>query len=255
MGIPTIPVSHNMLFVLDPRFGDFNRDIVSDIFRSVDTRFAEVLGTSQSSSTIMSVILYASDGIPMCSSTSENIHHIYLCCKGGDYSILMFQFAHEYCHHLIGGELKGGIEGLKWFEETVCEVASMYHLRRMISDWKRSNDAEKLHAVPEIQKYLEHLEKPSYSASSDILRHLKMEGWIEWYISCYKQRSRPSSNAVAVKMLPIFEANPHLWRIILHFGDMRRWKTLDELFQHLRKADSSYEAPLVELQVLLRSLY
>ena len=47
-----------------------------------------------------------------------------------------YQFAHEFCHVLCG--FKPGYEGNKWFEETLCETASLYVMRGMSRTWKTS---------------------------------------------------------------------------------------------------------------------
>ena len=45
-----------------------------------------------------------------------------------------FQFAHELCH-IICGYKKGDRSNL-WFEETLCETASLFVLRKMTKEWK-----------------------------------------------------------------------------------------------------------------------
>ena len=47
-----------------------------------------------------------------------------------------YQFGHEFCHILCG--FKPGYEGNKWFEETLCETASLYVMRGMSRKWKTS---------------------------------------------------------------------------------------------------------------------
>ncbi len=42
-----------------------------------------------------------------------------------------YQFSHEICHVLCGYE--NDHQGNLWFEETLCETASLYCLRRMSS--------------------------------------------------------------------------------------------------------------------------
>jgi hypothetical protein len=47
-----------------------------------------------------------------------------------------FQFAHEFCHILCRYEETE--KANKWFEESVCEAASLFALRRMAEVWKNS---------------------------------------------------------------------------------------------------------------------
>ena len=48
-----------------------------------------------------------------------------------------FQFAHEL-GHIICGYKKGDRSNL-WFEETICETASLFVLRRMTKEWKKNH--------------------------------------------------------------------------------------------------------------------
>jgi hypothetical protein len=45
-----------------------------------------------------------------------------------------YQFAHEFCHVLCGYD--EDYAGNKWFEETLCETASLYAMRAMAKSWK-----------------------------------------------------------------------------------------------------------------------
>ncbi|WP_425613416.1 hypothetical protein NA78x_003248 [Anatilimnocola sp. NA78] len=45
-----------------------------------------------------------------------------------------YQFGHEFCHVLCG--FREGYRSNRWFEETLCETASLYTLRGMTRDWK-----------------------------------------------------------------------------------------------------------------------
>ena len=57
---------------------------------------------------------------------------------------------------------------------------------------------------------------------------------------------------LSVTILPFFEENNHLWKIILHFGDMRKWDYLEDLFDHLlHTSDDSYSVSLRKLYNLL----
>jgi hypothetical protein len=45
-----------------------------------------------------------------------------------------YQFAHEFCHVLCG--FRDADRGNKWFEEVLCETASLYAMRAMSRAWK-----------------------------------------------------------------------------------------------------------------------
>ena len=66
----------------------------------------------------------------MCSNIG-NDRIIYLHTRGDFWCQWIYQFAHEYCHHIINGTMTGELSGLMWFEESVCELASMYNLNSL----------------------------------------------------------------------------------------------------------------------------
>jgi hypothetical protein len=45
-----------------------------------------------------------------------------------------YQFAHEFCHILCG--YREGGKCNKWFEETLCETASLFTMRAMVKAWE-----------------------------------------------------------------------------------------------------------------------
>lgn len=45
-----------------------------------------------------------------------------------------YQFTHEFCHVLCG--FKPGDSSNQWFEETLCELASLYAIRGMARSWR-----------------------------------------------------------------------------------------------------------------------
>ena len=45
-----------------------------------------------------------------------------------------YQFAHEFCHVVCGYDKD--FQGNKWFEETLCETASIFVIRAMAESWK-----------------------------------------------------------------------------------------------------------------------
>lgn len=239
-------ISPNMEFYEDPRFGAFDRATVFALLCYVDLELSQALGKPEFS-TCTCHILYHPDN-PMCSPFGKEEHLIYLSPQdyyGGQW---LYQFAHEYCHHLINGELTGEIVGLTWFEETICSLSSLYVLHKASSQkWIQANS----HLHRDILGRLEYLQQdmnipgdtplPIFLQSKDNL--LKEE---RYHRDLYK--------AIAAKMFPLFRKNPNLWKIILHFGNMKERDSLTDLFQDLSKfVDSSYSDSFQKLQNLLIS--
>ena len=79
------------------------------------------------------LVKYMKDG-PMCSN--RGIYRvIFLSATEAYWCQYMYQFAHEFCHHLINGPMDGNYVSSFWFEESVCEMASEYFLMKIAKEW------------------------------------------------------------------------------------------------------------------------
>lgn len=240
-----------MKFEIDSSFGDFDKEVVFDMFCFVDKSFSMALEITPFTSTSCIISYNHFGDYPMCCK-EENFHHIYLCCRENYWCQWMLQFSHEYCHHLIGGLLSGNILGLIWFEECVCELSSMYHLYNL-SLYYDTNYQENLRRYSSsVRNYLDN----RMTVDSEIALEANHPGFIQKWENLLQEPKyhREHYRAIASQMLPLFLENPHLWKIILHFGDMRRWDSLENLFLHLRcNATPDYSDSLEKLHLLLLS--
>jgi len=123
-----------------------------------------------------------------------------------------YQFAHEFCHVLANYTHKTP-RANKWFEESLCETASIYTLRRMAIAWEKTPPrAEWSEYYKDIQLYADDLQKASdklpegktlavwYKANSAALRRAP---WL-----------RDKNRIVANSLLELFEADPSGWAAI-----------------------------------------
>ena len=181
----------------------------------------------------------------MCSKVGEE-HIIFLSVKDNFWCQWVYQFAHEYCHHLIDGSLTGEWSDLLWFEETICELSSLYNLNKM-AGFCATNGLQWY--SPSVQAYLDNLlAKNKNTYNLDVA-----EGWYLEKSEMLKNEKykRDLYNAIAVLMYPLFVENPYLWKLILNIGDIRLWGSLSELFSYLEtNADESYKESLIRLEQL-----
>lgn len=63
-------------------------------------------------------------------------HAIFLNCEIFSWSQAAFQFAHELCHYCIPDDVPGN---LRWLEESICQTASVFFLRRLTQFWKATS--------------------------------------------------------------------------------------------------------------------
>ncbi len=124
-----------------------------------------------------------------------------------------YQFAHELCHVLCRYE--NDYAGNLWFEETICEVASLFCLRRMSVEWRRNAPYQNWKSfAPSLRDYTDAIEQersdyleiariglPAYYHRH--ARHLTANG-----------TDRPKNGAMALILLAAFERQPHHWNAI-----------------------------------------
>lgn len=236
-------ISPNIHITKDPNFGVYNELIVHRLLQQVQIDFAYWIGNNVFQTS--NCYLFYKDKCPTIYDMGEVGHRICLHVKNDDWWRWTYQFAHEYCHHLINGPMQGCIMGLLWFEETICDLASIYHLNRLIAlcDALQIDNQYKTFVISCYNANLGTLQKNSQEYLKSVAAQLAEPVY-----------HREIYSNLSATMLPLFLDNPHLWKIILHFGDMRQWNSLEDLFQHLeRNATVDYVYSLKKLRLLLFS--
>lgn len=235
----------NILLSENEAFGKPSYDIVRLFLYMVDMNMMAALELP-AFSTQRCQVVYMEDG-PMCSKVGDD-HIIFLSVKDNHWCQWVYQFSHEYCHHLINGTLSGEWSDLMWFEETICELSSLYNLNRMIGFCMANNMQGYASSVDDYLNKLLTKNRSTYCLSAD-------GGWYKQYEDSLKvqQYQRNLYNSIAAIMYPLFMENPGLWKIILDIGDIRSWASLDDLFSHLEaNADERYFGSLRQLKLMFR---
>ena len=138
---------------------------------------------------------------------------VFLAARDDYWCQFAYQFSHELCHVLSDYErLREGRNG--WFHEAICELASVFTLRRMAERWLtcppfsgRSDYAGSLASYAEDLLSQEDRRLPTGVTLSKWL--LSEEG------SLREDRYLRDKNAVvAYSLLPIFESEPAGWNAI-----------------------------------------
>lgn len=125
-----------------------------------------------------------------------------------------YQFSHELCHILC--QYDRDPHGQKWFEESLCELASIDTLRRMGKSWKSSDLPQHLKDfAPHLTTYAADLVKKGTLDDGETLSR--------WYQVHQKEllesaTNRPLNTVVAVQLLPLFEEKPLRWRAVRYLN-------------------------------------
>lgn len=145
----------------------------------------------------------------------------------GEYQVLLsskdrywaqysYQFSHEYCHirtNYIGGNAK-----TKWFEETICELASLFTLRRMSEVWKTSPPYENWRDYS--SALYNYAEERIISEDRNLPEGIEFLDWFKANMGALERDEymREANAIIAIKLLPIFEVNTKLWLAVTYLN-------------------------------------
>lgn len=255
-----IGISPNLFIINNPKFGNYDASVIKDILCFVDLNMSKALGLKPFSSKCC--LIDHTEGVndPETRDWGE-YHLILLNTQNNCWCQWLYQFAHEYCHHLINGPMVLSFEGQIWFEEMICEVSSLYNLISLAQKWAKSScpDIEHNYAS-NLRTYVENeISKP---LKTQLNGQHPQDREQDLYIYDHKKHQMTYNRELytylgASSFLPQVIQNPQLWRIILHIGNSREYHSIDELFTHLRVyADPSYSRELeIFRSHLLRMLH
>lgn len=257
MDFRAIPISDNILFIDDPFWGNYDPNIVKDIVRFIDTDFSKNLNIKPFSTTKCYIFPNINGKAP-CIQNMGTHHSIQLVAQGTKWELWIYQFAHEYCHHLINGKMIKEETGLWWFEETLCELASMYQLNQMALYWENQEDPIRHNYAQKLKEMLDSLHRGE--RCRNIIRGLPEIGFPNWFVIWDEAIHRLGTedgrwmyNRIADALYPIFIESPILWHIILHLGDSRQWPSLRAFFDDLpSKLPTQALTPLNQMRNLFQ---
>lgn len=234
-------VSPNIFLTENAAFGNSNYAVIKAFLYMVDANMMAAL-ERPCFSTKKCLVTYRED-FPLCAKAGDG-HIIFLSAKDNYWCMWVYQFAHEYCHHLINGKLSGDWSSTLWFEETLCELSSLYNLHEMVGFCEKLGHS---YYSPSVQDYLNNL----LTKNNNVYKLCVDGGWFQDFKELLSNEpyKRDLYNAIAVLMFPLFIENPTLWKIILNIGDIRSWNSIEELFVHLQlNAEASYTESLKRIQ-------
>ena len=126
-----------------------------------------------------------------------------------------YQFAHEFCHILANYDEYERRN--KWFEESVCEMASLFVLRRMSETWKvRPPYPNWRDYAPRLSEYADQRIRTARLPPGETLAQ-----WYRENERLLQQDSclRDKNTVVAAALLSRFERQPESWEAITWLND------------------------------------
>lgn len=143
-----------------------------------------------------------------------------------------YQFSHEFCHVLAGhsNDWRKKWRSLDtphlWFEECLCEVASLFTLRSMGQSWGIDPP------YPNWKSYAPSLKKYAQERINDPENMLPAgDSFYAWFKKHenelrHKWKQRDKNTIVAKQLLPLFEAYPEAWESVTYINLVSRDQNL-----------------------------
>lgn len=161
---------------------------------------------------------------------------------GSYWAQFAFQFAHEFCHALAGHSndwKKAWIRGPKanqWFEESLCETASLFALRTMSKRWQTAPP------YPNWRNFAPHLSEYADSRIASA-RTSFPEPFLTWFGKEHSSLrgdagQREKNLNIATGLLPLFVAEPSGWEAVTfcNLGPRVADKSLDAYFKDWKQS-------------------
>lgn len=196
--------------------GGWGNSDVRDIHRVLDSVVAVLLPQSQHQRRIAVRVVHRF-GNPMVAYErgAEGEYIVYLTARNDRWYQFAYEFSHEFCHILSNFDRKGRggeiVRDSQWFEEAICETASLFTLRQLATTWDAAPpDARWAGYGHHFQEYLDRfLAEPHRQPSHD-------QTLAEWFRNNAeglhdKPYQRAKNELVAKALLPLFERNPGNW--------------------------------------------
>jgi len=149
---------------------------------------------------------------------------IYLSSYDRLWSKYSYQFAHELCHHVIDSDFYTTNDKFGWFEETLCELASIFCLDKMSQTWLTNppypNWKDYSTALTDCVREI--IEKPENKISKSF------KNWLSENLDAlFKDRyKREENRIIALQLFPLFKNRPEFWTTIQY---LKFIKVIDEM--------------------------
>jgi len=139
----------------------------------------------------------------------NKFNFIYLSTSDRLWSQYSYQFAHELCHHVVDSDFYTKNDKFGWFEEALCELASIFCVDKMSRTWQTNPPYTnwKGYSSSLAQCVTDIIEKPENKISKPF------KYWLTENLDLlYKDRyKRKENRIVALRLFPIFKNRPEFW--------------------------------------------
>jgi len=148
-------------------------------------------------------------------------YRVKLHASDANWHLYTYEFAHEFCHILSNYEENVG-PGVsrynQWFEETLCEAASLYALKNLAVTWQNSPPAPGLSGKGnKLNRFFDLLIAEGHR---QLPKNAPLTIWLARNEKQLRRDpyQRKSNELVATLLLPLFERNPDSWSALSYLN-------------------------------------
>ena len=200
--------------VIDCDWGGALLSNIEVLLTDVASHFTGLFREPPEGNILVGATFHPDDGpITLYRSSMEDPFTILLSARGRHWSQFAYQFSHELCHVLSDYERLRDSHN-NWFHEALCELASIFTIRRMVETWpvhppysNWAGYAQSLSSYAEGYLAREERRLPAGVTLSQWL--LSEEEGLREHCG-----QRDKNAVVAYSLLPIFESEPAVWNVI-----------------------------------------
>jgi hypothetical protein len=199
-------------------WGDASRQNIEAVLQSA----GQEIWRYCSNTTLPAIRVYSTDQDPIMNFTLGDGGHIRigLNVRGRHWAQFAFQFAHEFAHALAmhpgdgRSRWKNSAHANQWFEESLCESASLFALRRMAGTWATQPP------YPNWKSYAPHLEGYAQERMQAPTHQLPagrtFAAWFQEQEPSLRTNAtqRSKNTLIAVQLLPLLEESPRHWETL-----------------------------------------
>ncbi len=147
-------------------------------------------------------------------------YRILLHASGSQWPLYVYEFAHEFCHILSNYDhnvVDGVARQNQWFEEALCESASLYALETVAASWERQPATERKIAGGQLRRFFDQLVNERH-------RHLAPDVSFATWLHDNEARlrrdpyQRDMDDVAAQLLLPLFEQAPASWNALRYLN-------------------------------------
>lgn len=152
---------------------------------------------------------------------AEGEYLVHLHATGDDWQFYVYEFAHELCHILSNYEENVGADTSKynqWFEETLCETASLYTLKNLAATWEKAPPAPEWSAqAGRLRRFYDLLINEGHRR---LPPHSPLASWLRDNEDALKQNPylRKKNEVVANLLLPLFDSSAENWDALTYLN-------------------------------------